>query len=185
MKLGLIPCHGSKPLSVVLQRRISTGRSSSPSATWSRPKRRSTPFEQGEGPLGDWRDAHFGQFVIILDEYLDMRSQDPGASGSRGSQSGQHALTDEVALELRKAPKMWKMSLPPGALQSGVTSRRLARFICSMACARCPSDPRPPPPPPCGRSWPELTTRGAGDARGVGSARRRVVEGSGMRHSAA
>jgi hypothetical protein len=36
-----------------------------------------TIIEQGEGPRGDWRAAHFGQFVDILDEYLDMRGQDP------------------------------------------------------------------------------------------------------------
>ena len=28
-----------------------------------------TILEQGEGPRGDWRDAHFGQFVQILDEF--------------------------------------------------------------------------------------------------------------------
>jgi hypothetical protein len=36
-----------------------------------------TIIEQGEGPRGDWKAAHFGQFVSILDEYLEMRSQDP------------------------------------------------------------------------------------------------------------
>jgi CDGSH-type Zn-finger protein len=34
-------------------------------------------LEQGEGPRGDWRDAHFGQFVSILDEYLEMRQANP------------------------------------------------------------------------------------------------------------
>src|ERR1700759_2553528 len=28
--------------------------------------------EQGEGPRGDWKDALFGQFVAILDEYLQL-----------------------------------------------------------------------------------------------------------------
>ncbi len=37
-----------------------------------------TILEQGEGPRGDWRNAHFGQFVEILDEYLEMRKADPG-----------------------------------------------------------------------------------------------------------
>jgi len=32
-----------------------------------------TILEQGEGPRGDWRNAHFGQFVNILDEYLSSR----------------------------------------------------------------------------------------------------------------
>jgi hypothetical protein len=30
-------------------------------------------LEQGEGPRGDWRNAHFGQFVAILDEYEQLR----------------------------------------------------------------------------------------------------------------
>ncbi|HWN61491.1 MAG TPA: ferritin-like domain-containing protein, partial [Streptosporangiaceae bacterium] len=34
-------------------------------------------LEQGEGPRGHWRDAHFGQFVEILDEYLQLREANP------------------------------------------------------------------------------------------------------------
>ncbi|HYK27592.1 MAG TPA: ferritin-like domain-containing protein [Streptosporangiaceae bacterium] len=34
-------------------------------------------LEQGEGPRGHWQDAHFGQFVRILDEYLQMREANP------------------------------------------------------------------------------------------------------------
>jgi CDGSH-type Zn-finger protein/truncated hemoglobin YjbI len=34
-------------------------------------------LEQGEGPRGNWRDAHFGQFVAILDEYLELRETNP------------------------------------------------------------------------------------------------------------
>jgi CDGSH-type Zn-finger protein/truncated hemoglobin YjbI len=37
-----------------------------------------TILEQGEGPRGDWRNAHFGQFVNILDEYQAMREASPG-----------------------------------------------------------------------------------------------------------
>ena len=33
--------------------------------------------EQGEGPRGDWRDAHFGRLKRVLDEYLGMRAADP------------------------------------------------------------------------------------------------------------
>jgi ferritin-like protein len=33
--------------------------------------------EQGEGARGEWRDAHFGRLVAILDEYLDLRDADP------------------------------------------------------------------------------------------------------------
>jgi CDGSH-type Zn-finger protein/truncated hemoglobin YjbI len=35
-------------------------------------------LEQGEGPRGDWRDAHFGQFVAILDEFEQQREADRG-----------------------------------------------------------------------------------------------------------
>jgi CDGSH-type Zn-finger protein/truncated hemoglobin YjbI len=35
-------------------------------------------LEQGEGPRGDWRDAHFGQFVNILDEYQQLCAANPG-----------------------------------------------------------------------------------------------------------
>src|SRR5499427_6080725 len=34
-------------------------------------------LEQGEGPRGHWRDAHFGQFVNILDEYLELHEANP------------------------------------------------------------------------------------------------------------
>ncbi len=39
--------------------------------------------EQGEGPRGHWRDAHFGQFVAILDEYEQMREANPGFEPTR------------------------------------------------------------------------------------------------------
>jgi CDGSH-type Zn-finger protein/truncated hemoglobin YjbI len=34
-------------------------------------------LEQGEGPRGHWRDAHFGQFVAILDEYQQLQDASP------------------------------------------------------------------------------------------------------------
>ena len=34
-------------------------------------------LEQGEGPRGHWKDAHFGQFVQILDEYTQLREANP------------------------------------------------------------------------------------------------------------
>ncbi len=34
-------------------------------------------LEQGEGLRGDWRDAHFGQFVEILDEYTQLTDANP------------------------------------------------------------------------------------------------------------
>ena len=34
-------------------------------------------LEPGEGPRGHWRNAHFGQFVSILDEYQRLRAANP------------------------------------------------------------------------------------------------------------
>jgi CDGSH-type Zn-finger protein/truncated hemoglobin YjbI len=34
-------------------------------------------LEQGEGPRGEWLNAHFGQFVAILDEYTQLRDANP------------------------------------------------------------------------------------------------------------
>ena len=34
-------------------------------------------LEQGEGPRGYWKDAHFGKFVAILDEYTQFREANP------------------------------------------------------------------------------------------------------------
>lgn len=36
-----------------------------------------TIVEQGEGARGDWRDAHFGRLVRMLDDYLAAREADP------------------------------------------------------------------------------------------------------------
>jgi hypothetical protein len=39
--------------------------------------------EQGEGPRGDWRNAHFGRFLSVLNEYLQMRDSEPGLEVTR------------------------------------------------------------------------------------------------------
>ena len=39
--------------------------------------------EQGEGPRGDWRNAHFGRFVRIPDEYVEMMAANPGLQVAR------------------------------------------------------------------------------------------------------
>jgi Ferritin-like len=33
--------------------------------------------EQGEGARGDWANAHYGRFLAVLDDYREMRKQDP------------------------------------------------------------------------------------------------------------
>src|SRR5262250_3054120 len=40
-------------------------------------------LEQGEGPRGEWRDAHFGQFVAILDEYMELKLANPAFDATR------------------------------------------------------------------------------------------------------
>jgi Ferritin-like len=39
--------------------------------------------EQGEGARGDWRNAHFGRFIALLDDYLAARAADPGFEPAR------------------------------------------------------------------------------------------------------
>jgi len=40
-------------------------------------------LEQGEGPRGAWQNAHFGQFVSILDEYYALREANPDFEPAR------------------------------------------------------------------------------------------------------
>ncbi len=40
-------------------------------------------LEQGEGPRGHWKDAHFGQFVEIMDEYTQLREANPAFDPAR------------------------------------------------------------------------------------------------------
>jgi hypothetical protein len=42
-----------------------------------------TIVEQGEGARGEWRDAHFGRLITVLDEYLDLRDADPAFEAAR------------------------------------------------------------------------------------------------------
>ena len=42
-----------------------------------------TIVEQGEGARGEWRDAHFGRLLGILDEYLEIKRADPGFEPAR------------------------------------------------------------------------------------------------------
>jgi Ferritin-like len=39
--------------------------------------------EQGEGARGHWRNAHFGKFVALLEDYLATRAADPGFEPAR------------------------------------------------------------------------------------------------------
>jgi len=42
-----------------------------------------TIVEQGEGARGEWRDAHFGRLLGILDEYLALKRVDPSFEPAR------------------------------------------------------------------------------------------------------
>ena len=42
-----------------------------------------TIVEQGEGARGEWRDAHFGRLIGVLDEYLALREANPAFEPSR------------------------------------------------------------------------------------------------------
>ena len=42
-----------------------------------------TVIEQGEGARGDWREAHYGRFLRLLQEYRDLKQQDPGFEPAR------------------------------------------------------------------------------------------------------
>jgi len=39
--------------------------------------------EQGEGTRGDWRDAHFGRFVALLEDYQSVRAAEPDFQPAR------------------------------------------------------------------------------------------------------
>lgn len=57
--------------------------------------------EQGEGATGDWREAHFGKFLEIYDEYLALRAADPSFEPARPVLPGHvrpHRYGDAVPL---------------------------------------------------------------------------------------
>jgi hypothetical protein len=57
--------------------------------------------EQGEGATGDWREAHFGKFLAIYDEYLALRAADPTFEPARPVLAGHvrpHRYGDAVPL---------------------------------------------------------------------------------------
>jgi len=42
-----------------------------------------TIVEQGEGPRGDWRAAHFGRFKSVFDEYMALKAAEPSFEPAR------------------------------------------------------------------------------------------------------
>ena len=45
--------------------------------------------EQGEGAAGEWRDAHFGRLLGVLDEYLEWKRADPDFQPARPGRGGE------------------------------------------------------------------------------------------------
>ena len=57
--------------------------------------------EQGEGATGEWRNAHFGKFLEIFDEYMALRAADPSFEPARPVLPGHvrpHRYGDPVPL---------------------------------------------------------------------------------------
>lgn len=44
-----------------------------------------TIVEQGEGARGDWHNAHYGKFVQVMQEYSQMKAQDPSFEPARST----------------------------------------------------------------------------------------------------
>ena len=70
-----------------------------------------TILEQGEGPRGQWRDAHFGQFVEILDEYEQMSADNPAFTPAR----------PVIAVNVRPCPPPIEVPLITDRLTARVT----------------------------------------------------------------
>jgi hypothetical protein len=56
--------------------------------------------EQGEGARGDWRNAHFGKFVALLDDYLKARAADPGFEPARPVEPGYVRVPSDVEADV-------------------------------------------------------------------------------------
>src|SRR5439155_455614 len=92
-------------------------------------------LEQGEGPRGHWRNAHFGQFVEILDEYIQMREANPAFDPVR----------PVATVNVRPAPGRWE----PSARTASEAADGRGEDTPNLA--EPPAAPRhhlPAPPPP-------------------------------------
>ena len=103
-----------------------------------------TIVEQGEGARGEWRDAHFGRLLGILDEYLAIKAADPGFEPAR----------PVVAANVRP-----QATGVVGARSSPIRERPAA-WTSSTSCTRSSSSssratsPIPTSPRSSSRSWP-------------------------------
>ena len=92
--------------------------------------------EQGEGARGDWRSAHFGKFVALLQAYRAARAVDPPSSRpARSSRPmcGAHPMS---------RPR-WPPSATPSRPRSPTCSTRSMRPRCRRSAATSSTAARP------------------------------------------
>ena len=63
-----------------------------------------TIVEQGEGARGEWRDAHFGRLLGILDEYLEIKAGGPELRARPAGRGGQRPASRRPASSCRSSP---------------------------------------------------------------------------------
>ena len=85
-----------------------------------------TIVEQGEGARGEWRDAHFGRLLGILDEFLELQA---GGSGLRARPAGRGRQRPAAVHGRRRAPDHG----PGNDALHGPPQRRPTRS-CSSSC---------------------------------------------------
>ena len=86
-----------------------------------------TIVEQGEGAQGEWRDAHFGRLLGILDDYLALKAADPELRARAAPSSRRTCASRRPASSCRSSP----------------TRARRGRWTSSTSCTRsCSSSSR-------------------------------------------
>ena len=76
-----------------------------------------TIVEQGEGARGEWRDAHFGRLLGILEEYTELRRQDPAFEPTRPVVAARSPARDARA----RAPRHRRPRHRPGRRTSSTS----------------------------------------------------------------
>ena len=88
--------------------------------------------EQGEGARGDWRNAHFGKFVALLDAYLAARAADPGFQPARRVQPAYVRRPPDIDADVEVATITDRVTAQVADLFNGVyetTLQALSRYF--------------------------------------------------------
>ena len=101
--------------------------------------------EQGEGVRGEWKTAHFGTFLNVLNEYRAMREADPGVR----ARSGEHARLRARGRRRRRAGRADHRSADGADL--GPLRQRRTRSRSRRWRATSSTRPRPAISWPCWR----------------------------------